>query len=271
MRSRLARLVEHKLFDQTILVVILLNAVALGMETSPAAMARYGTTINRFEYVFVGIYVVEMAIKLAVYRLRYFRSKWNVFDFVIIVSSLGFAWIFTGLRTLRILRVARATRLVSGLKPLRRIVSAIMRSLPGVGWTVLLMIVMYYIFAIVGIHLFREQSPDKFGSLGTAFVTLFELTTLSDWQSTVFPITSSNSWTWIYFLVFILAASFVLLNVILGIVVDSLSLHSEGEIIEAAREPDATDDDVLRSELAKLRAQIDHISYLMNQPSNRDP
>ncbi|MCL2466719.1 MAG: ion transporter [Micrococcales bacterium] len=250
--------------------MILLNAAVLGMETVPDVVDRYGGALNWFEYVFISVYVAEMLLKLFVYRRSYFRSKWNVFDFLIIVSSLGFAWVFTGLRTLRILRVATASRLVSRLRPLRRIASSIMGSLPGVGWTVLLTLVLYYIFAIVGIHLFRDENPERFGTLPAAFRTLFELTTLEDWQGNVFPITSVNGWAWIYFLIFILAASFVLVNVILGIVVDSLSLHSEGEIIEAAREPDATNDDILRSELAKLRAQIDHIAYLMDEAES-DP
>ncbi|MCL2455297.1 MAG: ion transporter [Micrococcales bacterium] len=266
MRDRVTRLVEHRLFERTILAVILLNSVVLGLETSPEMMDRHGAVLETLDRVFISIYVAEMILKLVASRLAYFRSGWNVFDFLIVVSSLLPAGgTFTGLRVLRVLRVLR---LVSGLKPLRKIVSSILRSAPGIGWTVLLMMIIYYIFAIVGIHLFRPQSPERFGSLGAAFTSLFQLTTLDNWGDIVFPLTSANGWAWVYFVLFITMASFVLINVILGIVVDSLNLQSkdeEKESIEAAKDPDATASDMLRSEVLQLKAQVDRIACLVEQ------
>ncbi|MCL2423339.1 MAG: ion transporter [Micrococcales bacterium] len=269
MRLRVTRLVEHDWFDKVIMTVIVINAVVLGMETSQSVMERHEHTLTTLNHVFIGIYVAEMILKLVAYRLTYFRSGWNVFDFVIVMTSLApTGGVFSGLRILRILRVLRILRLVSGLKPLRKIVSSISRSLPGIGWTVLLMMIVYYVFAIVGIHLFREDAPDRFDTLGAAFATLFQLTTLDNWETIVVPLADVHGWAWAYFLLFIIMTSFVLINVILGIVVDSLNLQTkddEAETIEASLDDDATAADVLRSEVLRLKAQVDRIACLVDQ------
>ena len=272
MREKITRIVESKLFERSILVVILVNAVVLGLETSQEIMNEYGHFLEMLNYVFITIFVIEMLLKLYAYHLSYFRSGWNIFDFIIVVSSLiPTGGVFTGLRILRIFRVLRILRLISGLKPLRKIVSSILRSLPGVAWTVLLMLIVYYVFAIIGIHLFAHDAPEKFGSLGAAFITLFELTTLEGWQDIVFPLTQLHVWAWIYFLIFILAAAFILINVILGIVVDSLDLQNkeeDRELIEAALEPDASKEEILQSEVLKLKTQLDQIIALMEHKEN---
>jgi len=267
MREKVTSVVESKLFERSIITVILVNAVVLGLETSQEIMNEYGHILEVLNYIFITIFVIEMLLKLYAYHFNYFRDGWNVFDFIIVFSSLiPTGGVFTGLRILRIFRVLRIPRLISGLKPLRKIVSSILRSLPGVAWTVLLMFIVYYVFAIIGIYLFSSDAPEKFGSLGTAFVTLFELMTLSSWQNVVIPLTEHNVWAWFYFLIFILAAAFILLNVILGIIVDSLDLQNkeeELEIIEAALEPDASKEEILQSEVLKLKVQLDQIITLM--------
>ncbi|MCL2468233.1 MAG: ion transporter [Micrococcales bacterium] len=269
MRLRVKHLVDNPWFDRAILTVIVINAVVLGVETVPAVMDHHEGTLTTANHVFIGIYVVEMVLKLIAFRGSYFRSGWNLFDFVIVMTSLApTGGVFSGLRILRILRVLRILRLVSGLKPLRKIVSSISRSLPGISWTVLLMMIVYYVFAIVGIHLFRAENPERFDSIPTAFVTLFQLTTLDNWESVVFPLTEAHSWAWAYFLLFIVVTSFVLINVILGIVVDSLNLQTkedEIETCEAAAEDDACAADRLRCEVLTLKAQVDRIAALVEQ------
>jgi len=266
MREKITRLVERKAFDRAILTVIMLNSVVLGLETFPEVMNKYGDVLTAANHVFIGIYVAEMALKLSAYRLSYFRSGWNVFDFLIVVSSLApTGGVFSGLRILRVLRILR---LVSGLKPLRKIVSSLARSLPGISSTVLLMLIVYYVFAIIGIHLFREENPEHFGGLGSAFTTLFELTTLDNWGSIVLPVTEAHDWAWVYFLLFMMVASFILINVILGIVVDSLNLqtkHEEKQSIAASLDPDATASEVLRSEVLQLKEQVDRIAHLIER------
>ncbi|MCL2785420.1 MAG: ion transporter [Propionibacteriaceae bacterium] len=267
MRSKVTQLVEWKVFERVILVVILLNTVVLGLETSELIMANYAVTLELLNFIFIGIYVAEMCLKLFAYHLKYFRSGWNVFDFIIVILSLVPAGgVFSGLRILRVFRVLRVLRLVTGLKPLRKIVSSVLRSLPSIGWTVLLMVIVYYVFAIVGIHLFRPESPERFGTLGLAFATLFQLTTLDSWPSIVHPLTEAHAWAWVYFVLFMLIAAFILINVILGIVVDSLhqqDKEDEKEIIDAAADSGAMVHEQLLAEVLRLKGQIRVVEALV--------
>jgi len=267
MRKKVTLFVESKGFERFILVVILTNAVVLGVETVPGLNLQLEHGLETANLIFIAIFVVEMLLKLFAYHQNYFRSGWNVFDFIIVITCLiPTGGIFSGLRVLRVFRVLRVLRLVSWFGPLRKIVASILRSLPAIGWTLLLMIIVFYVFAIMGVHLFGAELPDKFATLGVAFATLFELTTLSNWQNVVFPLTALHAWAWIYFLSFMLSASFILINVILGIVVDSLDLQNreeEKEFIEASLDPDSSAGDVLRSEILKLKAQVEQIALLV--------
>jgi len=285
MREKLKPLVESKVFERFILIVIVINAIDLGLETWPQVMAEYGSILQIANLIFISIYVIEMILKLIVYRGAYFRDGWNIFDFCIVITSLvPTGGIFSGVRILRIFRILRALRvlrLVSGIKKLRQIVMAIIKSLPGVGWTFLLMILLYYVFAIVGIELFAHSFPDNFGDMFIAFKTLFELTTLEGWQDIVFPITDANPTAWIYFLIFIVFSSFILLNVVIGIVIDTMDEMSqqdtEAERIEAVREAKAaatlagiSDEEYaqqqklsLEDEIAALRRQMDKVQGMI--------
>lgn len=234
MRQRITVLVEAKPFTRAIFVVIILNTVILGLETVPAISSRVGGLLNALNIIFIGVYVVEAALKLFAYRGGYFRSGWNVFDFIIVITCLvPTGGVFSGLRVVRVFRVLRAFRLISGLKPLRKIVSAIVRSLPGVGWTFLLMMLVYYVFAIVGIHLFSDVYPQRFSSLPGAFGALFQLTTLDSWLTVVQPVVAVLPGAWVYFVLFMVISSFILINVVLGIVVDSMKIARDDEEAEA--------------------------------------
>ncbi|MCL2530249.1 MAG: ion transporter [Coriobacteriia bacterium] len=267
MRDKATFFVESKRFERFILVVILVNAVVLGVETIPGLDPQVIQGLEIANLVFIAIFVVEALIKIFALRHKYFRSGWNLFDFAIVITCLiPSGGIFSGLRVLRVFRVLRVLRLISAFGPLRKIVSSILRSLPAISWTLLLMFIVFYVFAIMGVHLFGPELPEKFATLGAAFATLFELTTLSNWQNVVFPLTEQSPWAWVYFLTFMLSASFILINVILGIVVDSLDLQNkadEKELIEASLNPDSSTKDLLRSEILKLKAQVEQLSLLV--------
>ncbi len=238
MREHLVNLVESKPFSRFILVIIIMNRCVLGLETLPEVAAHSGVLLHALNTISIAIYATEAILKLVAHGSSYFRSGWNIFDFLIVITSvIPSGGVFSGLRMLRIVRTLQALRLVSGLAPMRKIVSAILRSLPGIGWTVVLLLLLYYVFSIIGIQLFGTEYPD-FGSIGASFTTLFELTTLEGWQDTVMPITDVHNWAWIYFLTFIFLASFILLNVVVGIVVDSFEVaREEDEEAKTRKEP----------------------------------
>ena len=266
MREKIRSLVESSLFERFILIVILLNTIDLGLETSPYLIEHYGLALEVANIVFIAIYLVEMLLKLYAWRGAYFKNGWNIFDFcIVLVSLMPTAGVFSGVRIVRILRVLRtlrALRLVSGIKQLRKIVQAVISSLPGIGWTGVLMLLVYYVYAIIGIHLFREAAPELFGGFPESFVTLFSLTTMEGWQDTVFPFTEANPWNWLYFLTFLVISSFILLNLVVGIVVDNIDEMSRIDAAEAQKQSPHSE---LLSEMQSLREQMDKVQGLLEK------
>jgi voltage-gated sodium channel len=269
MIKKLRDFIESRIFVRSVFIVIILNTIVLGLETSHALMSRAGTVLVIANSVFTAIYVIEMLLKLVVYRLRYFRDGWNVFDFIIVVSCLIPAGgVFGSVRVLRLLRVLRALRMVSGLKPLRKIVSAIIGSLPGIGWSAMLMLLLYYVYAIIGIHLFAVDYPERFSGFPAAFLTLFELTTLEGWSDMVKPICADMPAAWIYFLSAMIVTSFILLNLVVGIIVDSIGdISRTDDNDNSAPEASCPDEtrDALLTELNTLRIQLDRMRRLLEK------
>ncbi|MDR1394096.1 MAG: ion transporter [Bifidobacteriaceae bacterium] len=265
LRRTCYKVVETKLFGGFVMGVIVANAIVLGLETMPYFRQHATAVLNWVNLICVGIYVAEAIAKLIAYRASYFKSGWNIFDFIITVSSvIPTGGVFSGMRVIRILRLLRtlrALRLISGIGQLRRIISALGRAIPGVGWTALLMVIMFYVAALIGIDLFGQDFPERFGGLGAAFSSLFELTTMEGWQDLVHPITAVYPSAWIYFLLFMVLASYILLNIVVGIVVDAIGgVARNGE----AEEPDETGQSDTGSQLGGARAAEVH----GNQPDD---
>jgi voltage-gated sodium channel len=226
-------------------------------------MNNFAIVMEAANTIFIAVYVVEMLLKVFAWRGSYFKNGWNVFDFLIVVISLvPTGGIFSGVRILRVLRVLRSLRLITGVKQLRKIVQAVISSLPGIGWTALLMVLLYYIYAIIGIHLYREQWGALFGGFPEAFITLFSLTTLEGWQDIVYPFTDANPASWLYFLSFMVIASFILLNLVVGIVIDNIDEMSR---IDAAEEAKQHPKPELSQEIEKLREQLAHVEKLLDE------
>jgi voltage-gated sodium channel len=266
MRPRLQAFLDTKYFQRGIMAVIILNTVVLGLEVIRSVADRCQTLLTVLNVIFTVIYVVEAVIKIYAWRGGYFKDGWNLFDFVIVVTCLiptgGVFGSLRIMRLLRVLRVLRALRLISGVRQLRKIVMTVISALPGVGWAGALMLLLYYIFTIIGIHLFRDSHPDLYGDFGTAFVTLFELTTLEGWQDIVKPVTAEHPAAWIYFLIFIVFASFILLNLVVGIVVDSIDEMNRQEAADDIQEAKDEGRD-LAVEFAALEAQLLKVKYLL--------
>jgi voltage-gated sodium channel len=261
-RNKLTQLVESKIFERLILIVILANTICLGLETLPAVANSTGILFSALNKVFIGIFVAEAALKLFAWHKQYFKDGWNIFDFCIIVLSLiPTGGVFSGIRILRILRILRSLRMISSIKPLRKVVQAILNSLPGIGWTGVLMALVYYIFTIMGINLYSSTAPEQFGGFPESFVTLFSLTTMEGWQDTVFPFTEANPLNWLYFLTFLILSSFILLNLVVGIVVDNIDTLSRQEEDEKKRNEPS---EGLSAEIDKLRKQLDHVQRLLD-------
>lgn len=264
-KIQMKRFVESKPFQNFILAVIILNSILLGMMTYPKLMAHFGNTMHLICNICVGIFTVEIILKLYVYGKKFFNSGWNNFDFIIVLISLvptGGA--FSSFRVFRILRALRALRLITQLEKLRVIVQAIIDSIPNVAWASVLLLVIFYIFSIMGTTLFAANFPDWFGSIGKSMYTLFQVMTLESWSMGIArPVIAEFPFAWTYFVSFILVSSFIVMNVIVGVVVNAISEISADikKQKETAKLKHEKRD--LTTELLKLKEQMAVVENLL--------
>ena len=241
-RAQLAAWLEQPRVSNFIIAVILVNAISLGLETSDAAMAVAGTLIVTVDRICLAIFVVEILLKLAAYRGRFFLNGWNVFDFVIVGVALipGSA----GLSVLRALRILRVLRVISVAPRLRRVVEGFVTALPGMGSVFLLMALIFYIGAVMATKLFGDAFPDWFGNLGLSAYSLFQVMTLESWSmGIVRPVMEVYPLAWLFFVPFIMVTTFAVVNLLVGLIVNSMQdAHAE----ESNAATDQYRDEVLR-------------------------
>ncbi|WP_119679699.1 ion transporter [Indioceanicola profundi] len=270
-QSPLQRLVESAGFQRFIIAVILVNAVTLGLETSESAMAAMGPLLITLDRLALAIFVVELALKLWVYRLGFFRQGWNNFDFAIVAVSLaplvGVGW-GGNLSVLRALRILRVLRLLSVVPQMRAVIQALFGALPGMGAIIAVLALIYYVSAVLATKLFAASFPDWFGTIGRSMYTLFQVMTLESWSmGIVRPVMEIYPYAWVFFIPFIVLVTFAVLNLFIAIIVNSMqALHdadskAEAEAREdkarAERESMADELRGLRADLAALRAVLE--------------
>ena len=226
--------------------LIIVNAVLIGLETSREFVERYDGWLVLGNDLILAVFVVEALLKITAVAPRfrlYFGDGWNLFDFSIIVLSLIPA---TGEFALvaRLIRILRVLRLVSAVPQLRLIIATLVRSIPSMGHVILLMSVIFYIYAVTGYHLFGEHDPQHWGTLGASLLTLFQMVTLEGWVDVMETALEMHWWAWIYFVSFVLIGTFVVLNLFIAVVINNLE-QSKVEQLEELEKP-VTQDDVLR-------------------------
>ncbi|MFN3826144.1 MAG: ion transporter [Micavibrio sp.] len=257
--ARLQGLLEHPRFTFFITFLILLNAVMLGLETDNRIMESYGRLLHLADHAILAIFVLELVSKMVVYRKAFFRSGWNWFDFIIVGISLIPA---SGpLTVLRALRVFRVLRLLSVVPSLRRVVSALFRAIPGMASILAVLLIIYYVAAVLATHVFgHSHDPvleDLFGTVGRSMFTLFQLMTLEGWSENIAaPTMAVYPWSWVFFVVFIVVTSFAVLNLFIGVIVDAMNIIHEEEGKDSGEATLQRDIRALREEISSLRAMI---------------
>jgi voltage-gated sodium channel len=263
MKAFARSVVESRGFEPAMIALILFNAVLIGLETSKQVVEHYGTLLHLGNDIILVVFIVEAVLKLTAVAPRfrlYFGNGWNLFDFTIVVLSLLPATEEFAL-VARLIRVLRVLRLVSAVPQLRLIVATLVRSIPGMGHVILLMSIILYIYAVTGFHLFQENDPENWGTLGSALLTLFQLVTLEGWVDVMDAVQDDNPWAWVYFLTFILIGTFVMLNLFIAVVINNLDASKVAEL-EELREP-VTHEEVLdelkrtRDALANLQRRLE--------------
>ncbi len=254
-------IVEHPNTERMIMALIIINATVLGLETSQSVMATSGPLLEILDHVLLAIFVAELAARIIVHRLDFFRDPWSVFDFVVVsIALVPASENFTVLRALRVLRVLR---LITAIPSLKRVVAGLLASLPGMGSILFLIGLIYYVFAVIGTKLFGLSNPDLFGTLGRSLYTLFTVMTLEGWTNDVAkPVMEHHPYGWIYLFAFIIVTTFMVLNLFIGVVVNAMQSESEKVeevervIVHEEAAPILAEVKGLRQEVAALRAEM---------------
>ncbi len=248
-----------------IILLITLNALTLGLATSSYMRENFGTALQVFENIALGIYTVELILKVMALHGRFFKSGWNLFDLLIV--AIAYVPAVGPLSVLRSLRVLRVMRLISAVPRLRTIIKSLVMSLPSIGWITFLLFMMFYIFAVMATHLFGTAFPEWFSTLGESYYTLFQVLTLESWSmGIVRPIMEKFPYAWLFFIPFILLTSFVVLNVFIAVIVGAMSeVRSEEKLQEAEgelAEQNSSISQKLNEEIALLQSQLTRLATL---------
>ena len=246
MRERLGNWVESPMVSNFIIGVIIFNAALLGMETAPALMEAFGPAIMFLDSVCLAIFIVEIAIKIFARGTGFFRNGWNLFDFAVVGIALVPA--VQGLSVLRALRILRILRVISVAPRLRRVVEGFITALPGMGSVFLLMTIIFYIGSVIATKLFADAFPEWFGSLPASAYSLFQIMTLESWSmGIVRPVMEVYPYAWAFFVPFILVTTFAVVNLLVGLIVNSMQDAHQADEVERT---DVYREDVMRKLMA---------------------
>lgn len=235
LQARLLRLVQTSVFQNFIIVVIIVNGITLGLETSQKAMALAGPLLLAIDRICLTIFIVEIGMKLFAQRGRFFKEGWNIFDFLVVAISLVPSQ--GGLAVLRSLRVLRVMRMISALPNMRRVVAAMLHALPGVSSVAGIVGIIFYVGAVISTKLFGATHPEWFGSIGASLYTLFQIMTLESWSmGIVRPVLEVHPQAWLFFVPFIIVTTYTVINLVVGIIVGAME---EKAIEEGTREDPA--------------------------------
>jgi voltage-gated sodium channel len=232
----LRKIIEDPRTDRAIMLLIVLNALTLGIETSERAMAQFGTLLKLFDRVVIVIFVVEILARLIVQRSKFFKDGWNLFDACVVGIALAPAT--SAFSVLRALRVLRVLRLITTVPALQRVVGGLIKALPGMSSIILLIGLIFYVSAVMAVNLYGKEYPHLFGSLGVSLYTLFTIMTLEGWvEGVVNPIMQTHPNAWLFFIPFIVFTTFTVLNLFIGIIVNAMQEeHAKAEAAEREAE-----------------------------------
>ncbi len=271
MTKDLRNFIESPIVTYSIISLILVNAAILGLETSMTVMAAIGEYLILIDKIILVIFVIELAIRLFVYRWQFWKDPWSVFDFIVITIALvPAAGPFAVLRALRVLRVLRLLTMVPSM---RRVVGALLAAIPGLGSIALVLLIIYYVFAVIATNLFAETHPEWFGTLGRSLYTLFQIMTLESWSMGISrPVMEKFPYAWAFFIPFILVATFTMLNLFIAIIVNAMQNYSESEH-KATRvtlqESQYHSEVEIHQHLEKLQIEMADIKRMLTEINNK--
>ena len=244
--------------------LILLNAVILGLETDADIMNSIGPQLLFIDHAILWIFIAEIVVLIAARGMGYFKDPWCVFDFI----GVGIALIPASgsLAVLRALRVLRVLRLINKVESMRKVVGGLLSALPGLGSVFGLIMIIFYVAAVIATNLFQHDFPQWFGDLGSSAFTLFQIMTLEGWsQELARPIMEVFPYAWIFFVVFILIATFVVFNLFIAVIVDSITADKEQD------RKDHAPFDAIEHELRTVHRELSELRHLLEKKTEQSP
>lgn len=227
-RARLRAFLEQPRVHNAILALIIFNAITLGIGTSRTVQASIGDVLQVIDRIILGIFVLELSLKLIAYRMQFFRNSWNIFD--LFVVGVGLLPQTAGLSALRGLRVIRALRLLSVIPQMRAVVQALLDALPGMGAVIVMISIVFYVFGVMATIMYGATFDEWFGTLGRSLYSLFQIMTLESWSmGIVRPVMEVHPAAWAFFVPFIVITAFSVLNLFIGLLVNTMQSAVEAE------------------------------------------
>ncbi len=267
-RRQLQLLLDRPAVQRAIIIVILLNALILGLETVPALTATYGTLLLQLDRACLTIFVVELTLAIVAMGPRaFFRDPWRLFDFIVVaialVPSTGAFSILRSLRVLRILRLASAS------PRMRAVVSALLSAIPGLGSIISLLLLLFYVAAVMTTKIFGPSFPEWFGTIGASMYTLFQVMTLESWSmGIVRPVLAEFPYAWLFFIPFIMIATFTMLNLFIAVIVEAMQSQASAAQARQQQELEALADEkerALHADIVRLHLEIGELKVMLGK------
>ena len=266
LRDRVTELVERKSFSNAIIGVILVNAAVLGLQTSKGLSPGTLHALDIIDQLCLAIFIIEISLKLFAFHWRFFTDGWNVFDFLVVAIALGPT--DGGMSILRAFRIFRVMRLINAITSMRRVVSGMILAIPGVASVGGLLVIVFYIGAVMTTNFYAADFPQWFGDLGRSMYTLFQVMTLESWSmGIVRPVMEAHPYSWVFFIPFILITTFTVLNLFIGIIVDAMASVKEEENAEKfhdKREQTVDNIEAIKGELREIRDALHRLEASRN-------
>ncbi|MGK0270339.1 MAG: voltage-gated sodium channel [Cocleimonas sp.] len=261
-KNFLSSINENNFFQFFIITVIILSALLIGAKTYDID-PTYLAILEYLDLAITYLFLFEIVIRFIAegHSWSFFKKGWNVFDTFIVAASLIPIDNSEMVLLARLIRVFRVLRLISIIPELRILISALLKALPPMGYVLLLMFIMFYIYAAVGSFLFEGINKTLWGDIAVSMLTLFRVVTFEDWTDVMYETMEVYPFSWTYYLSFIFLNAFVFLNMMIGIVIERMQSeqnaydleNGEGEISELRNISENTDAILARMEELELR------------------
>jgi voltage-gated sodium channel len=208
-------------FSGLVIFVIIASAIYAGV-SSYDIPTQYVFFLEAFDYFITIFFLIEIIIRMISEKslLRFFKDGWNIFDFTIVVLSLLPVGAGSGVFVARLLRIIRVLRIITVIPAFRKIIESLIKSLPRVGFIALLLFIFIYIWGAIGTMLFAEEDPERWGNIGRALLSLAQVATYDDWAAIMAGVIDAYPFAWIYFISYIVINAVILLNMVIGVIVD---------------------------------------------------